>query len=68
MRNAAETDFGAVVEMTSYHIDINSHFETFAAVHADYVRLPYPAWTAIGVAALRLPGALVEIRVIAHVG
>ena len=68
MLDAAETDFGAVVEMTSYHIDINSHFDTFAAVHADYVRLPYPAWTAIGVAALRLPGALVEIRVIAHVG
>lgn len=63
---AAGTDFGAVVEMTSYHIDISAHFPTFEAVHADYVRPPFPAWTAIEVAGLRRTGALVEIRVIAR--
>ncbi len=63
---AADSDFGAVVEMTSYHIDIAAHFETFEAVHAEYVQQPYPAWTAVEVAGLRRAGALVEIRVIAR--
>jgi enamine deaminase RidA (YjgF/YER057c/UK114 family) len=30
------------------------------------VRPPYPAWTAIGVAELAVPGALMEIRVVAR--
>ncbi len=59
-------DFGAVVEMTSYHIDMARHFDVFEMVHGDYVRPPYPAWTAVEVAGLRRPGALVEIRVIAR--
>ncbi|MEP1520007.1 RidA family protein [Ascidiaceihabitans sp.] len=62
----ADLDFGHVVEMTSYHIKIADHFDTFSAVHAAYVKAPYPAWTAVEVAGLRRPGALVEIRVIAR--
>ncbi|MEO0624832.1 MAG: RidA family protein [Pseudomonadota bacterium] len=61
----ADLDFGAVVEMTSYHVGLDSHFDAFAAVRADYVRAPYPAWTAVEVAGLRRKGALVEIRVVA---
>ena len=64
---AAGTDFGAVVEMTTYHLDIARHFPAFETVHADYVREPYPAWTAVEVSGLRREGALVEIRVIAQV-
>jgi enamine deaminase RidA (YjgF/YER057c/UK114 family) len=30
------------------------------------VKEPYPAWTAIGVSALAIPGALVEIRATAR--
>lgn len=56
-----------VVEMTSYHIDIKTHFETFARVRRAYVADPFPAWTAIGVAELRRTGALVEVKVIAQV-
>lgn len=64
---AAETlDFSHVVEMTSYHIDIQRHFEAFQSVHAAFVRAPYPAWTAVGVAALRRQGALVEVKVTAR--
>ena len=63
---AAGTGFRAVVEMTSYHIDIARHFDTFERVQARFVHAPYPAWTAVGVAGLRRPGALVEIRVIAR--
>jgi enamine deaminase RidA (YjgF/YER057c/UK114 family) len=61
----AGLDFGAVVEMTSYHIDLGGHFDRFSAVRASFVLPPYPAWTAVGVAELRRPGALVEVRVIA---
>lgn len=60
-------DFAAVVEMTSYHVDINQHFDLFAEIRGDYVRAPYPAWTAVGVAELRRPGALVEVKVIARI-
>lgn len=63
---AAGTDFGAVVEMTSYHIDIATHFDAFTSVHAEYVRSPFPAWTAVEVSGLRRAGALVEIRIIAR--
>ncbi|MDX8350321.1 RidA family protein [Cognatiyoonia sp. IB215446] len=63
---AADLDFGAVVEMTSYHVDLEAHFDAFSAVHAQYVKPPYPAWTAVEIAGLRRKGALVEIRVIAR--
>jgi len=35
-------------------------------VKGDYLKDPYPAWTAIGVAALFMPGVLVEIRATAR--
>jgi enamine deaminase RidA (YjgF/YER057c/UK114 family) len=57
--------FDAVVEMTSYHIGLRDHFDCFSSVRAEFVLSPYPAWTALGVAELRRPGALGEVRVIA---
>jgi len=57
--------FAAVVEMTSYHIGLRGHFDLFNRVRLDYVKAPYPAWTAVEVAGLRREGAVVEIRVIA---
>ena len=62
----AGASFADVVELTSYHVDIAAHFDTFEAVHGTYVTPPYPAWTAIELAGLRRPGALVEMRVIAR--
>ena len=58
----------AIVEMTSYHVGMQAHFDLFNKVRADYVTQPYPAWTAVEVAALRRAGAVVEIRVIAACG
>ena len=58
-------DHSAIVEMTSYHVSLRDHFDIFNAVRADYVRDPFPAWTAVEVAGLRREGALVEIRVVA---
>jgi enamine deaminase RidA (YjgF/YER057c/UK114 family) len=57
--------YGAIVEMTTYHIGLRAHFDLFAAIRQDYVEEPYPAWTAVEVAGLRREGAIIEIRAIA---
>lgn len=59
--------FDAIVEMTSYHVGIHDHFDLFNNVRCEHVAAPYPAWTAVEVAALRLAGAIVEIRIIAQI-
>ena len=56
----------SIVEMTSYHVGLREHFDLFNSVRCDYVKEPYPAWTAVEVAGLRREGALVEIRVVAN--
>jgi enamine deaminase RidA (YjgF/YER057c/UK114 family) len=52
--------------MTTYHVDLRKHLAVFMKVKDEYVRAPYPAWTAIGVSALVTEGTIIEIRVIAH--
>lgn len=64
----AGVSHGAIVEMTSYHIDLAAHFDAFNAVRNGYVGDPFPAWTAVEVAGLRRAGALVEVRVVAYAG
>ena len=61
----AGLDFDNVVEMTSYHVELRKHLETFIKVKDEFISEPYPAWTAIGVAELITKGTLIEIRVIA---
>ncbi|MEM9795835.1 MAG: RidA family protein [Pseudomonadota bacterium] len=63
---AAETSLESVVEMTSYHVDMAKYFALFEQVVRARLTAPYPAWTAVEVAGLRRPGALVEIRVVAE--
>ena len=58
----------AIVEMTSYHVGLRSHFDLFNAIRSEYVKAPFPAWTAVEVAGLRREGAVVEIRVVAAIG
>ena len=55
-----------VVEMTTFHIAMSEHLGTFSKVKDKHVAEPYPAWTAIGVSELAIPGGLVEIRVTAR--
>lgn len=59
-------DFNAIAEMTTYHVGLRDHFETFDAVRLAHFSAPYPAWTAVEVAGLRREGAVVEVRVIAY--
>jgi enamine deaminase RidA (YjgF/YER057c/UK114 family) len=63
---AADLSFDDVVEMTTYHVGLRDHLEAFIKVKDEYVREPYPAWTAIGVVELITPGTIVEIRLIAQ--
>lgn len=57
--------FDDVVEYTTFHVGLREHLEAFMSVRDEFVSAPWPAWTAIGVSELAVPGARVEIRVIA---
>ncbi|MEM8656190.1 MAG: RidA family protein [Pseudomonadota bacterium] len=61
----ANLGLDAIVEMTSYHVGLRGHFDLFDEVRRAHLCDPYPAWTAVEVAGLRRPGAVVEIRVVA---
>lgn len=62
----AGSTFDDVIEMTTFHVGLQAHLQTFMSVKDRYLSLPYPAWTAIGISELAFPGALVEIKVIAR--
>ena len=51
---------------TTFHVGLREHLGTFVKVKDRYIEAPYPAWTAIGVVELAVPGALVEIRATAR--
>ena len=58
-------DFSDLVEMTSYHVDVDRQLTAFREIKDRYVVRDYPAWTIIGVAALARPTLLVEIKAVA---
>ena len=59
----AGLDFSNIIEFTSYHVGLQDHIGTFMKVKDEFLKEPYPAWTAIGITELAVPGARVEIRV-----
>jgi enamine deaminase RidA (YjgF/YER057c/UK114 family) len=62
----AGVTFDEVIEMTTFHVGLQTHLQTFMKVKDQYMKRPYPAWTAIGITELAVPGGLVEIKVIAR--
>lgn len=62
----AGLNFTDVVEITSYHVGLQQHVQIFGEVKDEFVAAPYPAWTAVGVTELAMPGALVEIQITAR--
>jgi enamine deaminase RidA (YjgF/YER057c/UK114 family) len=50
-----------VVELVTYHKSM-SDMAGFSKVKAEFFPSNYPAWTAVGVTELAVPGVLVEIR------
>lgn len=63
--NEAGADLADLVEITTWHVDMARHMATFVEVKDRYLGEPYPAWTAIGVSELVVPGGLMEIRAVA---
>ena len=62
---AGGCSFEDVVEMTTYHIDMNQHMLLFRQVKDSLFPRNTCAWTCIGVSELAKPGLLVEIKCIA---
>ncbi len=62
---AAGLGYGDIAEMTTFHVGLQQHLGTFFAVRDEFLSAPWPAWTAIGVSELAVPGARVEIKVTA---
>ena len=65
--SAAGAGMADVVNLTTHHVDIGKHMALFMQVKDRYLPEPWPAWTAVGVYELIIPGGLVEISVIASV-
>ena len=53
-----------VVDLSSFHTDVDAQIKDMVAVHKRHVKAPYPAWTAIGVSRI-LGGGVTEIKVVA---
>ena len=63
----AGSSWDDVIDITTYHVDIDDSMPALAAVKNRYVKGPFPAWTAIDIDRLYAPDGLVEIKITARV-
>ena len=63
---AAGLDYRDIVEYTTYHVARQDTLTEFMAARDEFLAEPWPAWTAIGVSELAVPGARLELRVTAR--
>src|SRR5882757_8628062 len=71
---AAGANFDDVVMLNTFHVwegpnfegDRPAQFAAFSAVKDEFMKAPYPAWTAVGTTSLLPDKGIVEIQVIAH--
>jgi len=69
LKSVLETAGGSlanIVDMTTFHVNLQKNIGAFSKVKDHFLKAPYPAWTAIGITELALPGGLVEIKVVAR--
>ncbi len=72
---AAGTDFQHVVMINSFHVwqgpdfagTRDEQFAAFEAVIDEFMKPPYPAWTAVGTTGLLGTNGIVEVQLIARV-
>ena len=72
--NAAGANFDDVVMLNTFHVwqgpnfegDRAAQFAAFSAVKDEFMKAPYPAWTAVGTTALIPDTGIVEIQAIVH--
>ena len=65
---AAGATLDDVVELSTFHVDFPNGAETIMAVKDRYFTAGYPAWTAVGVTTLAVPGLLLEVKAVAVIG
>lgn len=71
---ASGASFADVVMVNSFHVwdspnftgTRDQHWDAFYEVAADYIKAPYPAWTAVGTNGLLAKRGLVEVQMIAR--
>jgi enamine deaminase RidA (YjgF/YER057c/UK114 family) len=54
-----------IVDCTTYHVGLQANMADFMSVRDEFLSEPWPAWTALGITELAIPGAHVEIKVTA---
>lgn len=64
--SAAGASFDDIVEMVTYHVDMNDLI-MFMEVKNRYFGQHVPTWTGVGVTALAMPGLTVEIKCTARI-
>src|SRR5215813_12076318 len=64
-RQEAGATWDDVVEITSFHTDLTTQMPAIVAVKKNYVKPPFPAWTAIQVSRLIPPNGITEIKIVA---
>lgn len=72
---AAGATFQDVVMINSFHVWDSPNFagtraeqfEAFDAVVGEYIKAPYPAWTAVGTTGTLADTGIVEVQMIAHI-
>ncbi len=63
---AAGSDMDHVVDIMSYHTDLDAQMSTFMRVKDRFLPGPkFPCWTGIGITSLAVPPAICEIKIVA---
>jgi enamine deaminase RidA (YjgF/YER057c/UK114 family) len=73
--DAAGSDFQHVAMINSFHVwqgpnfagTRDEQFQAFEDVIGEFMKAPYPAWTAVGTTGLLSDGGIVEVQLIAKV-
>lgn len=61
----AGLDLTDLVDVTSYHVDIEETLSDFMEVKQRFIKSPFPAWSIIGISGLSRSELKVEIRAVA---
>ena len=61
----AGSSWDDVVDITSFHTDLTTQMPAIIAVKNNYVKPPFPAWTAIQVSRLIPSNGITEIKIVA---
>ena len=65
--NEAGASLDDIVDITTFHTDLQRQLQTAIKVRMEIMSPPHPAWTAVGTPALATPDGVTEIKVIAVV-